>query len=479
MAENEIYIEPEIHCLTFSDYGQPAVTRFLSSQKRLADIDLSFLKYVMKRWKKRNRRLRQEDEHNPRGTKLIFPLEIDRLYDGEITLCRIDGEGKLSPIDKWLIKQAFIFRAPANGDDRDAQNIESSIRILNETVIKAIRALSKDQFDAAYREYKNFHLLLLELGEAKSNGENINYGIIEGSWFGGSLYKDWAHSYRNIFDESVAVLPQQDDFFRTCSYTAYYLIDSIFFMPSMTGLNSVIDFQGYLWFRLNEWWREEAEKQGCKEHHNASPTKLLPPEAKIYEDAVRHFVGAWEATQRVIISKADKHTQTWKDYRIVFKAFDSHLTEILSFVAQAVLSGNRHGAKEAAEMLMRWYGHSGTPGTHRGSGRRSTGASQIIVIRMEERCAITHGGVVIDNGKDQITNGASRSTPHLAWDFREGHQIIIDNRLTGNTEQLPIGGQLDAFGTLTDGAMFVFAAFGNLIQRIKRAHTHAAMLFEV
>lgn len=354
--EEERYVEPEVHCFIPRDCGQPVVTCRLPSEKYLADIDLSFLKYIVKRWKKRNQRLRREDEHHSRSTKLIFPLEVGCLYNGETTLCRADREGKLSLIDKWLIKRAFIFRTPQNWDERNTQNIENSIKILNETVIRAIRALSKDQFEVAYGEYQNFHLLLLELGETRSNRESINYGIIESFGLGEHLYQEWARSYHNIFDESVAVLPQRNDFFRTCCYTAYHLIDNIFFIPSME-LNSVIDSQGYLWFRFNEWWCEQVEKQRCKEHHNSAPTELLPPEAKIYEDAMRHFVGAWEAIQSIIISKADKHTQTWKDYRSVFMAFDCHLKEILLFVARAVLSGNRHAAKETAEMLMRWYGH--------------------------------------------------------------------------------------------------------------------------
>jgi len=358
VTKNNEYIEPKIYVSIFNEYGETVVSRHLSSRKKLVDVDISFLKHVITRWKKHNRRLRKEEETNSYNTiepKLIFPLEVNRIYEGKITLCRIADGGQISLIDKWLIKRAFIFQSPESEDNTNIPSVESSLKILNESAIKAIRALSKDQFDDSYREYKNFHLLLLELGETKIDGKNLNYGIIEGTW--DSIYKDWTRSYRNIFDESVIALPQQDDFFRTCSYTAYYLIDKIFLIPSMTGLSSVIEFQGYLWYRLNEWWREQVEKQDGTEHSNSIPTELLSPESKIYTDAAMFFIGAWESTQRVIIIKADKHTDTWQDFSAVFNAFDSHLTETLSFVGRAVLSGNRYAARAAAEIIMRWQGN--------------------------------------------------------------------------------------------------------------------------
>jgi hypothetical protein len=101
------------------------------------------------------------------------------------------------------------------------------------------------------------------------------------------------------------------------------------------------------------------------------------------------------------------------------------------------------------------------------------------MVRVEERRAIAHGRVGIDDCKHQITHGASSSAAHLARDIGEGTQIIIDDGLAGNGEQLAVGGQFDAFRPFTDRAVLIFTAFGNLIQRIKRAHTHAAMLFEV
>jgi hypothetical protein len=360
MSKKTSYLEPQVWLSPmFDEYGEAVVTKRLPSKQQLADIDISFLKHVIKRWQKNNRRLKKEGENtfNSKEPTLILPLNPKGVYEGDVVLCRIMNEGKISLIDKWLIKQAFIFRNPQSDEDASTPSIESNIRILNESVIKAIRSLSKDQFDSAYKEYKNFHLLLLELGEIEAEGKKLNYAIMEGKWFSGRLHNDWTRSYRSIFEEVVTVLPQQDDFYRTCCYTSYYLIDSILAMPSMTGFDSVLAMQGYLWFRLNEWWREQVEKQGSQEHDNAASAELLPPEAKTYTQAVKAFIEGWEATQRVIISKADKHTNGWEDYSLVFKAFECHLKGILNFVARGVLTGNRHAARETAEMLVRWQGN--------------------------------------------------------------------------------------------------------------------------
>jgi len=362
MSEEGEYWEPQVFLYPmFDGKGEILVAVNLPTRKQLIDVDLSFLKQVIRHWIKNNRRPKRknENQYNSRVPTLVFPLVPNQSYEGKAVLCRALNGGKLSLIDKWLVKKAFIFGDTKKKGKTDILSIENSLSILNEAVIKGIRELNTAQFESAFSEYKDFHLLLLELGEIEIDGQKLNYASIEGKFWGwsGKLHTDWARNYRNIYEESIAALDKQNSFFRSCCYAALHLVGGILRLASMTGLDSILQMQGVLWFELNDWWQAKVEQQGNKEHNNDTPVILLPPDAKIYNEAVKFFIEGWESTQRTLISSTDEPNISWQQLGQLFSAYDIHLKQVLFIIVRSILTGNRYAARLLTEVLMRWEGN--------------------------------------------------------------------------------------------------------------------------
>lgn len=68
------------------------------------------------------------------------------------------------------------------------------------------------------------------------------------------------------------------------------------------------------------------------------------------------------------------------------------------------------------------------------------------------------------NGINQIGNSGFRRTAQLHRDIGQHIQIIIDNGLTGDTEQLAIGRQCNSGLFISGGDVFIFCPFTHLTQ---------------
>jgi hypothetical protein len=233
-----------------------------------------------------------------------------------------------------------------------------SLEVLTEHAVLTIRQLDEGMFDEVFEELIDLHSLLLTLGETKDNkGTPLNYAIIEASWFGTRLHDEWARAYKNVFEEAISVLNENAHFFSKCSYAAYYLAPDILRNPSATGLNSIIRMQGYLWFRLNEWWEKICEKQG-KMHGLENPEKLTPPSSKTHNRALKDFIQGWEKLHSYVLANHIKDVDEWEKYKNLFQAFDEHLNSTLLFLGRSVLSGNQESAYYWADCLIRWNSNS-------------------------------------------------------------------------------------------------------------------------
>jgi hypothetical protein len=353
MDEKSDYIEPEVSMWPiFNDNEEMVVTQTLSSKMKLSNINITFLNYVILYWIKKNKRLREknEDSFNIKVPTLIFPLTPNTSYEGKIDLCRIRNGGKINFFHKYLIKKSFIFK---KSKETEIMSTENALSLLKEATIKAIQSKNIAEFDVIYKQYRDFHLFLLELGEIQNRDQKLNYANM-GIWL--PLHSEWASNYIDIFKESVSVLLEKEHFLKKCCYTASYLADDILSMPSMTGFDSLMRVQSSLWHVLNRWWENQLEKQGKKTHNNSLPNQLMPPESKIYLQAIYAYIAGWESIQDHIVRKTNEFSQPWEQYELLFNAFKAHVEEILFSIQKAIVIGNSYGARQVAEMLMRWSG---------------------------------------------------------------------------------------------------------------------------
>lgn len=351
-------IIPKVLTYSILDHGKTEVEIKLKTPQILTDINIKRLEAVIKNWKQRN--IHQVDIENDQldlhsEPQIIFPLSVGQTYQNTVSICRIDNAYKpLTLIEKFILKKhVFKFtKVPEEG----SSNLETqdAINILTDEAINIIRKMDRRAFDRVFEELSELYSVLIELGETKDEkGNPINYSIIETSWFGETLHENWARSYKNIFEESLVVLEQDDHFLRKCSYTAYNIAYRILNNPSMTGLNSIIRAQGYLWFKLNSWWIKVCGMQN-KEHSLKYPTTLSAPLYKTHKNAVISLIQGWEALNSTVLSGHVKEIDSWKRYKVLFEAFEEHLNSTVSFLAYAVLSGNKDAAILWADSLIRW-----------------------------------------------------------------------------------------------------------------------------
>lgn len=348
-------IKPKIYTYSgFDDLGKAEVTIQLSKQKFLADVDLRTLNFVIEKWKKRNTRTGEEG-FNSQAPTLIFSLSPNEKYKGEVVLCRINGNATgLTSVEQYAVKKAFKFRSRI----KVAPKLDSkkSLAVLTEQTVLAIQQRDEQGFEEAFDYLRDFHLLLLKLGEIEDAGKAINYAVMESSWFG-SLHNDWARLYKDIFEASANALDDNIDYFKRCSYTAYYLAPGILESKSYTGLDSVLQMQSYLWFRLNEWWETNCDKLSIL-HGNGNPAELKPPNSKKHYEALKGFIEGWEHLHRYVLSRhAERHTE-WASYKNLLSAFNEHLKDSLLYLAKSVITGNQTAAYYWADYLLRWNTNS-------------------------------------------------------------------------------------------------------------------------
>ncbi|GCL78325.1 hypothetical protein ExPECSC048_05060 [Escherichia coli] len=83
------------------------------------------------------------------------------------------------------------------------------------------------------------------------------------------------------------------------------------------------------------------------------------------------------------------------------------------------------------------------------------------------------------NGINQIGNSGFRRTAQFHRDIGQHIQIIIDNGLTGDTEQLAIGRQCNSGLFISGGDVFIFRPFTHLTQSTEAPHTHTMGNFKI
>jgi hypothetical protein len=347
---------PKVFVNSNADLGAPEVILSIPNPMFLTDINLTLLKFVIKRWKKRNISSKEKENQSPKQPVLYFPLSLERQYQDTVILCRIDNGTPLSFIEKFAIKHAFKF-SRASSKHTDLNSIKSFQMLIEHAAIIA-HQLNESLFSDTFIELIKLHSLLLKLGETTDpEGNPINYAIVEASWLGTRLHNEWERAYQRLFDASVGVLTKSEFFFGRCCSIAFNIAQEILKNPSITGMDSITRMQGHLWFQLNKWWESKCEKIGLTPHIG-NPVTLKPPFAKIHKKALKHFVEGWESLLRWELAPHIETINTWDAYKSLFYSLNEHLHSTILFLGKSVLSGNKESAYYWTDLLVHWNKYS-------------------------------------------------------------------------------------------------------------------------
>ncbi|HAT1927497.1 TPA: hypothetical protein I8Z67_002980 [Legionella pneumophila] len=350
-------IKPRVFISSGAALGKEEICIHLTQPMILSDVNLNLLKFAIKKWKKRNIKFGNTiSDQSLKQPTLFFPLCLGGEYQDSVTLCRISNGLSLSAVERFAVKHAFKF-TPAT-DEIIHINSSKSIEILIEHITIIIHQLNESLFNSAFSELIKLHSLLLKLGETTDdNGNPINYAIVEANWFGTQLHNEWARSYMPLFDASLAVLEKNDSFLRKCSYIAVYLAKEISKNQSITGLDSITNMQGCLWYKLNGWW-ERTNEQLERNHNIGKAVTSGVNLERLHKNALQKFIQGWEHLLKFELSTYIKEIPSWKSYKILFRSFNEHLSSTILFLGKSVLSGNQEAAYYWADFLTHWINYS-------------------------------------------------------------------------------------------------------------------------
>lgn len=348
---------PQVWIYPTREEGAHSVSKDLRGKRVLADINVTLLDRVAGRWYARNTRSGGDSDRAFLASRptLQFPLVLGEVYEGKVTLCTIlNNGGPLTWLERQMVRRAFRFRIEKK--PAPIYSTPQALSVLAEQAIAAMNAQDRTAFDDIFSQMTDLHASLIQFGETRSNsGEPANYGSLPDQRDFGELQSAWARSYRRLFEEGVGFIDREPHYFGKLAYMAPYVISQVMSEPSLTGVTAIVDFQTYLWHRLNLWWGRNAEQQGLQ-HGLSKPVVLLEPLATVHSNAVRAFIAPWESLLKEFFRPDVERRTTWEAKAGVYPVLSEHLSETALFIARSVLTGNRDAATIWIDVLLRWCG---------------------------------------------------------------------------------------------------------------------------
>ncbi len=348
---------PQVWIYPTREKGAHTVSKGLRRKRILLDINVTLVGWVAGRWYARNTQTGEEGDRAFLASRptLQFPLVLGETYEGKVTLCTVlHNGGPLTWLERQAVRRAFRFRIERK--PAPIYSTPQALSVLAEQAISAMNAQDRTTFDDIFSQMTDLHASLIQFGETRSNsGEPANYGSLPDRWDFGELQLAWARSYRRLFEEAVGFIDREPHYFGKLAYMAPHVISQVLSEPSLTGVTAIVDFQTYLWHRLNLWWGRNAEQQGLQ-HGLSKPVVLLEPLATVQSNAVKAFIAPWESLLKEFFRAEAERRTTWEAKTDFYPVLSKHLSETALFIARSVLSGNRDAAAIWIDVLLRWCG---------------------------------------------------------------------------------------------------------------------------
>lgn len=230
---------------------------------------------------------------------------------------------------------------------------------LADKVIVQMNRQAVTSFQTAYEEMTEFHKFLIDAYATKDEtGKDFSFAQM-GDW--SALHREWIRQYRRLFENAVEYIGRENDFIHTMVYVPLKLLPSNARHTAPEILTGLLDLSNILVHRLEAWVTK-------KRHYSLAPIKEAPlanqlagSDKQAYEDAIMHFVGAWESTLSASShiygwrSKELESEDRWRRYSESWSFLQKHLQNTAYMLCVAVWNEDEIGADYYCEMLLRWY----------------------------------------------------------------------------------------------------------------------------
>lgn len=221
------------------------------------------------------------------------------------------------------------------------------------TVVAQIANRSTVGFDNAMREMTDYHRLLLNLFSTQHiTGDPGSYAEFVSGWE--PLHRSWLSPYTPVIQRAVEAIGDTPDYFRNVSYLPYTLLSVEADLPAdMTS--AIMALGPRIAYALEGWFTKRAALAGSERLADKGAS-LIGSDRAAYDEAVRHFVGAWEAIRRTGPSSnrhMDPHT-AWSAEKLAWSLTTIHLENTARCFVIAAWNRDEVGTEHYADMLVRW-----------------------------------------------------------------------------------------------------------------------------
>lgn len=331
--------------------GKPSVSRHLNGRYELIDINISLLRRIAERWKKRNFEAAEEGVVSYVSPFLLLSISVGQICEGETVLLHTErAKSDLTKIEKLLAKRAFTFRRVSIDRGNEGDDI---IETLSKQAAQAIKNDASSDYEIIYDRLMSTQKAMLSIGETNdSNNQPFNYAELGLGWRSYAEY--WAIAHEPQFLAATDTLKKNKSYFRKCCYLAYRLCNhTLWNTQSFVGMKESINMQANLHYRLDSWWQKSCDTNDI-EHNMYQPATTNITDGQIHDDALKRLIEGWEAVLERSLGRKIDDVDDWRQLSKLFDGFQEHLTSSITSTARAVISGNERAVDIWIEHLRRW-----------------------------------------------------------------------------------------------------------------------------
>ena len=343
--------------------GDKTVTRNLSNKCQLKDIRFRLLAWATKSWLKKanlahglHQQSENSSEYDAKNSAIAFPVEPFATYEGTTTLCRVEGETRLSWFEEILIRLSFVFGAPI---ERFAElTVNDILMDLQTDCIAFLRSGEPEAFEGNVERLLIFYESLLDASHVlDDSNENTNLMLLSdcNHWLERPVYVVWSRRFFDLFEAATSKLSFGEDYVSTLTYVPNRLFKHAQGKAAPEILAHFIGLNPILFRCIENWWVYTVEQQGQIDHGSYNPTALKPPFYGVHEKVLREFVGAWETLKNHNISIKFTKEVDEKKLRNSIMYLETHLSHTLVMLFDCILRGDRNAAEWFVDVLVKWY----------------------------------------------------------------------------------------------------------------------------
>lgn len=338
-----------------SRLGKPIIEIELPKNSVLTDVRFRLLSFVAKKWSREAKKLKSKEPQN--GYKenhvLIFPINTGIVYSGQTTLCKIEGDVKLSSFQKRLIRWSFKFKKKKTDNKLHVDDLLNDLR---DEVLRSLRSGEAQVFSDALDDLVEFIAVLIKASAFRNADSFDNYSRIvdpNRSIFGRSVYEDWFKRINDIYEPAVGRITSDDSYISDLIYVPQRLFWSIKETAHTDILKELLVLSKYLNYRVSDWWLKTIENQGVTDHDKCNSATLLRPYHGTYENILRSFIGYWEGLKnRAFLPR--KEDQDWSIFQTAFPLFELHLNITAELLLDSIYKGDKSRTKYFLDSLLKW-----------------------------------------------------------------------------------------------------------------------------